>query len=426
MCAGNLYVSRFIWGAVVFIHVLKKVDVLRSKIAWKFISDADSLLHKTLEPRYGSSCWSFDLMKNMSNAWNIILSGAKALKPIVRWKISNGESINVMEDVWILDKVLSKWPTFLSILQGDVLNVDHFIKNGVWDMEELHLFFGKELINLICNIHIDPNCNKDQLELLYQVTGKSLSTLAFEPVVSNPAVHMYWVLIKKINLNLRIEVFWWRLHHKAIPTFHFLEYRRLREGNLCPRGCMKSEDHEHVAVSCPKFIQIVQILNRWGFQILVFETFVECCSKLEQNASSKIFLANLYCSSVFFCWKFRNKFIHGDKEDSNLSIAANSVGVASISMSNRHNSGIWDANQPVRLSRNCWHSPPPDWIKVNVNSSLLTSYKAGGVFRDHKGRFLCIWIQWCSLGHLSVRNGSYLFFKMCCQRLDDAIQMHHY
>ncbi|PKU68430.1 hypothetical protein MA16_Dca021970 [Dendrobium catenatum] len=38
----------------------------------------------------------------------------------------------------------------------------------------------------------------------------------------------------------------------------------------------------------------------------------------------------------------------------------------------------------------CWHLPPLDSIKINVDASLLDSNIAsiGGIVRDHKGKFL--------------------------------------
>ncbi|XP_020674421.1 uncharacterized protein LOC110093777 [Dendrobium catenatum] len=54
-----------------------------------------------------------------------------------------------------------------------------------------------------------------------------------------------------------------------------------------------------------------------------------------------------------------------------------------------NSSGIEDANQPHRLL-NSWHSPPSDWIKVNIDAAIHNSYKAGirVVFRDHFGSLL--------------------------------------
>ncbi|KAH0461442.1 hypothetical protein IEQ34_009017 [Dendrobium chrysotoxum] len=47
-------------------------------------------------------------------------------------------------------------------------------------------------------------------------------------------------------------------------------------------------------------------------------------------------------------------------------------------------------HQGLVLSFYSWHPPPPRWIKVNIDATLLQSYKAsiGGVFRDRKGRFI--------------------------------------
>ncbi|KAL0910183.1 hypothetical protein M5K25_021133 [Dendrobium thyrsiflorum] len=49
----------------------------------------------------------------------------------------------------------------------------------------------------------------------------------------------------------------------------------------------------------------------------------------------------------------------------------------------------WDTNQLNRLL-NAWYPPPKDWIKLNVDASLLQSNMASiaGVLRDDKGRFL--------------------------------------
>ncbi|KAL0927836.1 hypothetical protein M5K25_002051 [Dendrobium thyrsiflorum] len=223
---------------------------------------------------------------------------------------------------------------------------------------------------------IDQNITKDQVELTKLVSGKSISVLAFEAEMQYPTIKLYWNWIKKIKLNPRVEVFWWRLHHNAIPTFRFLEQRRLRDGNLCPRRCMVMEDYEHVAASCSKLDQIVQILNEWGFEIPYFGSFHDSRSWLEKSASNNVFLANLYCSAVFLCWKSRNKLVYENKEDSSLIIATNSVEIASISLSDE----LTRASGVLINRFGCLKMlgiPLLLWIKVNADASLSSSYKAG-------------------------------------------------
>ncbi|KAI0492026.1 hypothetical protein KFK09_026291 [Dendrobium nobile] len=369
---------------------VQRVDSLRAKIAWKYVNEENSFLHKCLKPKYGNSCWLPDWKQNVSSAWKIIRSGAKALQPIIRWKISNGENVNVMEDVWILDKALCKWPTFLDNLQIYDLFVDHFIENGGWDMVKLHEAFRKDLLQIICNINIEQEAGRYQIELISHNSGKTLAALSFEARLNVSNGEEYWNWMKKIYLNPRTEVFWWRIYHKVIPTFQFLEYRRLKEGCLCLRGCLEIEDIKHVAVTCDKLIQILKILNQWGFQIHIFHTYAELISWLKYNAIKKTFITNVYCTVVFLCWKSRNRLIHEGMEDSNLNIASNALSMTSISISNRNKSGLWDVNQSSQLFNKSWHPPPPDWIKINVDASLLPSYKTGigAVWPDHQGRFL--------------------------------------
>ncbi|KAI0516006.1 hypothetical protein KFK09_008678 [Dendrobium nobile] len=90
---------------------------------------------------------------------------------------------------------------------------------------------------------------------------------------------------------------------------------------------------------------------------------------------------------VYLCWKNRNEKVHVKQTSPSSVIAANVLSSAMI-----HANPIldrWGANLP-RESQNVWHPPPLDWIKINVDASLLNSNCAGigGIFRDYKGRLL--------------------------------------
>ncbi|PKU64053.1 Putative ribonuclease H protein [Dendrobium catenatum] len=78
---------------------LNKMGPLRAKLAWKYMKEKDSLLHKFLYPKYGS-CWdNVNRFKSNYAAWKIIKNGGKSLRSIVRWSISNGHSIDVFKDI---------------------------------------------------------------------------------------------------------------------------------------------------------------------------------------------------------------------------------------------------------------------------------------------------------------------------------------
>ncbi|KAL0921308.1 hypothetical protein M5K25_008367 [Dendrobium thyrsiflorum] len=340
-----------------------KVGPLRAKLTWRYCQQDDSLLHRVLYPKYG-----FLFGENLSNnagsvARKIIHMGVKFLKPIIRWNISNGESIDAFRDTWILDKCLNKWPTLVCPQGSEVYSVDKFISGDSWNKEELNKFFGEDLQALIWQIPINPDLIKDRMELISNNLGKTISALAYEASNSDCQLTHYWN---------------WAGRAKLIP----------RNFSGCPRDCNGIEDIDHVAVKCQKLREVFKFLNNWGFKIPLFCSLEDCYKWLSfQN----MWLNNLYCTAIYFSWKARNKLVFEGKDNSALFIASEVVSYASISASKFYlSSGIWNANQLNKLNNNKWHPPPPDWIKINVDASLLQSYRGGigGVFCDSKGRFL--------------------------------------
>ncbi|XP_020684787.2 uncharacterized protein LOC110101289 [Dendrobium catenatum] len=99
---------------------------------------------------------------------------------------------------------------------------------------------------------IIPELAKDQQEFIHQNSGRTVSSMAFEATVHHQIDNHYWKWTKKVMLNPRVEVLWWRMFCNAILIFQFLKYRRLQDVNSYTGGCIVVEDHEHVAVKCSK------------------------------------------------------------------------------------------------------------------------------------------------------------------------------
>ncbi|KAL0907753.1 hypothetical protein M5K25_022188 [Dendrobium thyrsiflorum] len=322
------------WGGRALHSCSSKSGPLRAKIAWKYTNERDSLLHKIIFPKYGSCLKEGSYKNSSSPAWKILTEGGKALRPIVRWGIANGKYVDVFNDTW---------PTFVIPLDSYV-SVDKLIDSSGWNREEISKFMGSDLVKLVCQNHIHLEWEEDTLELLKQESGKSITAISFEASPDHKEGPIYWNWIKKAKLKPRVEAFWWRLFNNAIPSFHFLFHRRLYHDDGCPRRCNDSEDMDHVTFKCKKTERSFGISCQMGWL-----------------SNESPFLVNLYCNVVFFTWKSRNKLIHNGSDDSSLVIAISAINFASFS-------AIGIGRDPAGI---------------------------GGVFRDHKGRFLLAFGKTC-------------------------------
>ncbi|KAI0513486.1 hypothetical protein KFK09_009510 [Dendrobium nobile] len=369
---------------------LTKAPDLHARLAWRFVQEEKSLFHSVMDAKYGNKLMKENHNGNNSTAFKILNEGFNSLYPIVKWDIANGKSVDAFKDIWILDKSINNWPTFVIPVEDGQFKVEAFISEGNWDVNNLRKVFGKELVEIIRKIQIFKDKTADSLVLINQNSGMTIPGLIRKVQNSGLEADMVWKWIKKAKLNSRVENFWWRLKRNVIPSMHFLCYRRIAVNAQCPRGCESNEDMEHIVCGCLKIKETIQHLNRWGFGFPLFISSEQCLIWLENNVSSKRMMVNIYCTLVFLSWKSRNKIIHGGIEDNSSFIASEAIVQASITNKfSSSNLGFWDVNQSLRLSNN-WHPPPPNWIKANVDASLTSSYKAGiaAVFRDNKGRFL--------------------------------------
>ncbi|KAI0492143.1 hypothetical protein KFK09_026409 [Dendrobium nobile] len=307
---------------------LDRIGSLRSKLAWNFIQKPQSLLHRVMAARYGNDVMNGGQRKINSTAWKILVDGGKYLKMAVRWSIGKGDKVNVLNDTWILDRCFSRWPTFIDCNALEGIYVQHFIlNNGIWDYEKLQIFFNPDLIHLISQVHIDFE-GEDQLELMKKCSGKTVSALVYEQT-----------LINRFNMEDTDFCSWLQKLKlkKKVEVFWWRIWKAAIPTNL--------------------FLKIRNIASDDS------------------------------CPRVYHSWKNRNNVKHGKCALPSSVVAANALFTAT-SNSGPHLS-CWGANLP-RESQSTWCPPPKDWIKINVDASLLRSNLAavGGILRDHKGRLI--------------------------------------
>ncbi|KAI0511099.1 hypothetical protein KFK09_011721 [Dendrobium nobile] len=219
---------------------LQRIGSLRSKVTWNFIQKPGSLLHRVMESKYGDNVMNGANRNISSNAWKILLDGGKNLKMVVRWKVGKGDKISILNDTWVLDKCINRWPTFVDSNFLDGMSVQQLIlDNGMSNYELLQRAFHPYLISLITQIPIEYN-EEDQMELMKIGSGKTVSAMVFEQMWLNKCNMEdveYFSWVKKLKMSKNIEMFWWRLGKSAIPTNMFLMNCKISDNGLCPRGC---------------------------------------------------------------------------------------------------------------------------------------------------------------------------------------------
>ncbi|KAL0907864.1 hypothetical protein M5K25_022310 [Dendrobium thyrsiflorum] len=355
-------------GGRVLMSIVDKCGPLRARLAWNFINNPDSLAHKLIAAKHGLDLWENQDRCNMSTAWKILKVGATHLWPFVRRRISSGENINTVNDIWLLNRNLSSWPTYVA------------------QMDESSNLLS-DLIKSICSIKIYSN--QDKMELMYKCSGRSLSSIIWDSSFTELCEDLVWCKMKKLRLRPRVEFFWWKLRLNAIPSNTFLQQRKLVDCSDCPRCSGSLEDVDHISVKCIKIHSTLKFLAGWGCNLPSFNDFSKCIKCIITLATSNPFIGNLYCTVVFLCWKSRNNLSHGGRDDSSLVLATNAFCMAVASFNCNLSLENWNANQ-LRLSNISWCPPPPRWIKANVDAAISINNKAGigVIFRDYKGRFL--------------------------------------
>ncbi|KAI0488474.1 hypothetical protein KFK09_028307 [Dendrobium nobile] len=361
---------------------------LRSRMVWMFLQNKESLLHKFLFKKFGAIRWEDKVKRGASTAWKFIKDGIEHLKPIVRWQINNGLSININSDIWILDRSINKWSALCNTMDTEDKKVSFLMnEDGSWNSGKLTELFSEDMVKLIRQMEKGSNNAEDKLELIQSNIGKTISALSTEAIwFQKESKYTKHIWLKKLKLDQKVYLFWWRTLNRALPTMEWLCHRKLSDSKECPRDCHENENAEHVIVKCKRLKALLQELRRSGFNVPEFQNLEECNKALEQNSGKG--LVKIYAVAVFYSWKSRNLTKHGNAE---IPLAYAVVEIISHS-SHLYSNPIeknWHTNQHL-LSKS-WCPPPHGWIKLNVDATLSVNNMAGiaGILRDYKGRLLC-------------------------------------
>ncbi|XP_020683117.1 uncharacterized protein LOC110100068 [Dendrobium catenatum] len=195
-----------------------KSGTLKAIISLNYIQNLDSLLHRSLNAKYSDNILDGTYKHNFSNAWKIM---------------SEGGNVD---------------------LEGK--KVQQLLTNdGRWDDVKFRLFFHQDLAWLIKKVNVDRDGGRDMLEPCKKLSGCSVSSLAFKAAMNkryNAKDNGFYDWQRKLKLNVKVELFWWRLSKFANPSNSFLKFRRLAISDSCVRGCYEAENYKHIVIRLVK------------------------------------------------------------------------------------------------------------------------------------------------------------------------------
>ncbi|PKU78484.1 putative mitochondrial protein [Dendrobium catenatum] len=196
-----------IQGGLGFHDLIIWKSALRARIVWDLLHHPESVLYKVLMVKYEMKLWDTSLGKKSSATWKIIQDGASALRPILRWNIGNGMSIDVFQDVWIMDRVLDKWTTFVNVEEVENFYVGDLLNNSSqWNEELIKRCFGAIMAERILAIDVGNDSHGDCPELIHDRRDMTVAAMAYRINFGVEENNICWLY--NLKLHPRERFFW--------------------------------------------------------------------------------------------------------------------------------------------------------------------------------------------------------------------------
>ncbi|KAH0463722.1 hypothetical protein IEQ34_006508 [Dendrobium chrysotoxum] len=116
-------------------------------------------------------------------------------------------------------------------------------------------------------------------------------------------------------------------------------------------------------------------LREWGFIVLIFSFYGGGIAELRRLTNTNPSIIRVYLAAVYFSWKDQNSTKHAGIV---LLVLFTAMNILITALQLRCNLILedWDVNLHSEFL-DSWHPPPLDWIKINVDASLMRSNLRG-------------------------------------------------
>ena len=197
-----------------------------------------------------------------SYAWKSILIGRDIIQRGSRWRVGNGEKINIWQHRWLPIKHPPYQPICpIEDFENSLVSslIDPITRQ--WQTELVDGLFGEEDAEIIKRILLSQVAAEDVLfwpftssgTYSYKSSYRFLKEEAEQPVSFQPPPlrdKQLWKTIWSMHVAQKVKNFVWRACRNALPTKKELARRTITTDPICDRCCSAVEDPLHALWSC--------------------------------------------------------------------------------------------------------------------------------------------------------------------------------
>ncbi|XP_037492746.1 uncharacterized protein LOC105643399 [Jatropha curcas] len=291
-------------GGLGFRHLRSFNLALLGKHCWRLLHNTNSLFYSSFKSKYFPSgdFLGTGVGRNPSFVWRGICAAKDAICSGFRWRIGDGQSVNVWTEPWLLRD--NQFRVHLPILPVRALEFAR-----AWNLPLIHGLFNPSIADIITSIPLATNVQDDILIWHWTDSGiysvKSGYRLVASQYVDPEAVwrSSFWKILWSLKIPPKVRHFLWRCCRDILPVKATLARRGLELDIGCDY-CGNTETLVHTLVECPRVSFCWQF---FGIQlptgnIPTFLQLLEHLHKLWENEFFESFVMGLW--SV---WSSRNE-----------------------------------------------------------------------------------------------------------------------
>lgn len=317
----------------------------------------------------------------------------------IRWKIGNGQSVNIRRDPWLRDSGNFYITTILNEEHRSLMVRDLFEQDSrQWkftlldDMfqtrdheETLKIPLPLTDINDIRVWHYDRNGIYTVKSWYNHIMGNMGDTTNMQ---STPTI---WTQIWNIRAPPKVKFFMWRVARNCIPNRQNLRNRGIDVLSCCALCGSGIENNWHLFVDCSyaqncwKLANLLQLVNECASNSDSFSQWLVSFLKRCQPHTTTMAMI------LWSIWYYRNEKVWNNIDrptNINISMASDLLHQwlkAQTISHPQYNSSMVNGGD-IR-----WERPPSGFMKCNIDAAIFKELRMTGgaaIIRDHDGEFM--------------------------------------